>query len=180
MLKKIKTKRIKEVLGQIPSIMGKHSFLLFLMLLGIVLILGGVVFYQYSILPSQKEPSVSQKLLKIDQQQYSKVKEIWESKKKNFELASSKQFPDPFGVSKTKPSPKPPEEEPKKPEPSSSKLQQASTLSEFYEIKGEPLPSVDQRSLMWQKQGLGSPSDYIGSSYQNFQLLQILKQKLTQ
>lgn len=190
---RIKIDKIGRILNQIPQSIGKHAFSFFGLLLGIILILGALLFYQYSVLPLRKESPISVEELEINQEQYEQVKNAWARREEKFRKADSKQFPDPFWLTKAEPEEESEEteegsqeEEPKEPEETeepispSSDLRQASTLSEFYQIKGQSLPSVNQRAAMWEERGLGSSEYYIGAPYQNLRLLEALKQELTQ
>ena len=51
----------------------------------------------------------------------------------------------------------------------------ATNLKQWYESKGEALPTVTDRSKEFERVGLGSASMYIGSAEQNIELLKELK-----
>jgi hypothetical protein len=53
----------------------------------------------------------------------------------------------------------------------------ALTLSEWYQSQGQALPSVSERSVIYERLGLGPSSFYTGTSEQNTKLLNALKYK---
>ena len=68
----------------------------FLALLLIALILGGLIFYKYSILTGKEEPTISEKPPQFEEKTYQTVLKTWQEKEKRFEEADSKTYPDPF------------------------------------------------------------------------------------
>jgi len=60
------------------------------------------------------------------------------------------------------------------PEISLQNLETAVNLYRFYLLKGEILPSIDERAKLWEELGLGEASGYSGTAYQNQKLLQKL------
>jgi len=56
-------------------------------------------------------------------------------------------------------------------------LPQAKTLFDFYNAKGLPLPSIQERSKLYESLGLGVASYYVGTSEQNTKLLAKLQGK---
>ena len=59
--------------------------------------------------------------------------------------------------------------------PAQRKGANASTLSEWYTANGQSLPTIEQRSSLYQQYGLGSSALYVGSAEQNTRLLDKLK-----
>jgi len=51
----------------------------------------------------------------------------------------------------------------------------ATTLFEWYQTHGQPLPSISERSIIYEGMGLGSKNYYTGTSEQNTKLLNALK-----
>ena len=196
---KIKLKKIIPFLKKIPRILAENAFLTFLALLFISLAIGGVVFYQYSALT---KPTIllteEEKPLKFKEKIYQEILKIWEEKEKRYEASYYKEYSDPFrGIKKetvepvATTTPEIEEEQEKNPPTGGEetvsgfssetiqKLLGTTNLTDFYLIKGEKLPSVRERALIWEKVGLGAAVEYYGSNYQNQKLLEALKKELT-
>lgn len=58
------------------------------------------------------------------------------------------------------------------------KALEASTLFQFYNEKGEPLPPISQRGLIYESLGIGQASYYTGTAEQNMKLLAKLQGKI--
>jgi len=93
---KIKTKKTKEFFQKLPRILGENAFLIFLGLLIIALILGGFIFYKYSILVAKMEPQVIEKPLQFKEKTYQAVLKFWQEKEKRFKEVDFKEYPNPF------------------------------------------------------------------------------------
>ena len=197
---KIKIKKYKKFFKDLPEILGKHSFLTFLMFLFIALAFGGFIFYKYSILVEKVETEISEKPIKFEQKIYQEVLNQWRQRKERFERADLKQYLDSFQEirkeilpptfpeatstpEETLPEELAPEEIPVEETISPSKINEllaAANLSEFYKIKKEKLPLVSERAKIWQEKGLGFAEEYHGSVYQNQILLKEFKKELTE
>ncbi len=55
----------------------------------------------------------------------------------------------------------------------------AQTIYEFYNFKGDRIPSIYQRSLIWKELGLGDSKDYRGDYNQNIIFLKQLKENFS-
>jgi len=97
-IKKKQFKKIKNFLKRVPRIIGEHAFLTSLMLFFIAAILGGLVFYKYSILVEQRKSEFSENLLYFDEKSFEAVLKIWQERQKNFEQADFKEYSNPFRV----------------------------------------------------------------------------------
>ena len=97
-LPKLKTKKIKDFFKKLLRALGEKVFLTFLGLLLISLILGGIVFYKYSILIKKTKPKIIEKPLQFKEKTYQEVLKIWQEKEKRFEDTDFKIYPDPFRV----------------------------------------------------------------------------------
>jgi len=95
-IKKKQFKKIKNFLKRVPRIIGEHAFLTSLMLFFIAAILGGLVFYKYSILTEQRKSEFSENLLYFDEKSFKALLKIWQERQKNFEQADFNQYQDPF------------------------------------------------------------------------------------
>lgn len=93
---KFKLDKIKEFLGKLPRILGKHHFFTLLVLIFLALILGSLIFYKYSILVEQEKPEVLEKPLQFKEKTFQEILTIWESRQKRFEEAELKEYPDLF------------------------------------------------------------------------------------
>lgn len=182
---KIKIGKIKNILKKSPRGLALHPFLAFWVLLFIALILGGFIFYRYSVL-AEKPEGISREILRFQQETHQKVLNQWQRRKENLENIDSRQYINPFqeGASLSVPpeeATSTPEELPPEevvPSPEIKKLLAARNLFEFYWLKGEKLPSIYQREITWN--GWKLDGEYIGTKYQNLLLLEKLKEELTE
>jgi len=99
-LKQIKLKKIKYFLKKLPKNLGKRAFLLCLILLLISLITGLLIFYKYSFLTEKETPEISKGPLQFKEATFQRILEVWQEKDKKFEAADTKEYPDPFRVSR--------------------------------------------------------------------------------
>jgi len=97
-ISRIKLKKFKEFLKRLPRTLGEKVFFLFLGLLLLALIFGGIIFYKYSILAKKAEPKITEKPLQFKEKTYQKVLKIWQEREKKFQETDLKQYPDPFRI----------------------------------------------------------------------------------
>ncbi len=95
-LKRLKFKKIKDFLKELPKALGERAFFTFLGFLIIALIIGGLIFYNFYILIEKKEPQISERPLQFKEKTYQGVLKAWQEKEKRFEAADAKEYPDPF------------------------------------------------------------------------------------
>ena len=76
--------------------MAERAFLSFLILLLISLILGGLIFYQYNILPKKKEVGPAENPLQFQEKTYQAVLKTWQEREKRFEETATKEYFDIF------------------------------------------------------------------------------------
>ena len=95
-LKRIKLNKIKIVFEKTLRELVENSFLTFLGLFLIALILGFILFYQYSILAGKITPESSEKPLSLDEKTYQKVLDKWQERESNFLEAETKEYTNPF------------------------------------------------------------------------------------
>ncbi|MCJ7786674.1 hypothetical protein MUP06_00460 [Patescibacteria group bacterium] len=95
---KIKFNKIKIFFKKLPRILGEKAFLAFLFLLFISLILGGIIFYKYSILAEKAEPRIIEKPLQFKEKVYQEILNEWEAREKRFKETELKEYPDPFRI----------------------------------------------------------------------------------
>jgi len=97
-LKKQQFEKIKNFLKRVPRIIGEHAFLTSLMLFFIAAILGGLVFYKYSILVEQRKSEFSENLLYFDEKNLKEVLKAWQDRQTKFQAADSEQYSNPFKI----------------------------------------------------------------------------------
>jgi len=95
-ISKLKFKKITDPLKKLPRIFGEHAFLTFLGLLLIALILGALIFYQYSFLVEKTKPKVVEKLLKFKEETYQEVLKAWQGREREFKEIDLKEYQNPF------------------------------------------------------------------------------------
>ena len=92
-------KKLKNSLKKIFWKMGENPLLTFFLLLILVLIFGGLIFYQYSFLAEKKEPQIIERPIQFKEELYQKILEEWEIRQKNFDQAGQKEYRDLFRAS---------------------------------------------------------------------------------
>lgn len=97
-LPKIKIKKIKEFLKRLPRTLGEKAFFVFLALLFLALIFGGIIFYQYKILVKRTEIQITEEPLKFQEKTYQEILKIWQEREKKFQEADLKEYPNPFKI----------------------------------------------------------------------------------
>jgi len=91
-----KINTIKEFFKELPPKMAEHSFLSFLALLFVSLIIGGIVLYKYDITSRKKEIKIEGKLIKLHKKRMENVLESIEQREKNFQEVDFKMWQNPF------------------------------------------------------------------------------------
>jgi hypothetical protein len=181
-------KRIKNFFKGIAL----HPFVSFWLILIIAFLVGGGVYYKCVILIPDKDEGAINKQVNFNQKVYEEVLAQWEEREKEFSQAEEKEYYNPFvgiGIVSTSTD----EESTSTEENSTStdenngdenpeetdRLLAAKSLFTFYYLKGEKLPLISERAIIWEEKGLGSRSEYSGLKYQNQILLDALKEELT-
>jgi len=169
--------KVKNLFNKISGFLSKHSFLTFLILFMMESILGALIFYKYNILVLKKEPQVSEKANLFKEKDYQNILNILQEREKKFQEAELRSFLNPFQEMRAEvPSvPGVEQEQELKPEIPLENLQTAINLYKFYLSKGEILPPIAERAMLWEELGLGKVSEYYGTIYQNQKLLEELK-----
>ena len=93
---RIKFVDIKNIFMKLPRLLGERAFLTFLGFVTIAIILGGFIFYKYSILTEKTEPEVIPKSIHFNQEIYQKILEEWEIREQKFQETDFKIYQDPF------------------------------------------------------------------------------------
>lgn len=91
---------LKYFLKKLPRFLAINAFLVSLGLILLALIISGFIFYKYSFLVSQREPGNSEKPVYFQEKIFRDISKIWEARKKRFEEADSKEYPDLFKLTK--------------------------------------------------------------------------------
>jgi len=91
-------KGIKKFFKNLPRILGEKAFLTSLSLILFSLILGGILFYQYSILAKKAEPKTTEAPLYFQEKAYENILKIWQEREERFEAADTKEYSDPFRI----------------------------------------------------------------------------------
>jgi len=91
-----KINTIKEFFKELPPKMAEHSFLSFLALLFVSLIIGGIVLYKYDIATREKEVKIEGRLIKLHKKKMGNVLESIEQREKNFQEVDFKTWQNPF------------------------------------------------------------------------------------
>lgn len=185
---KAKISKIKALFKRLPRVLIGHAFLFFLGLLLLGFLSSAFLFYKYYILVQKKEVPSPPEPVHLEQEIVEQVLQIWQIRKQDFDRAGIKEYLDPFQeVRGAVGQPEPPAETVKpeqaqpaaeEPEHNITALLKARTLTEFYQLQGRSLPSADERAKIWQEKGLGTKQEYLGFDFQNWKLLEVLKQEL--
>jgi len=96
---KIKFKKTKKSLKNLPRTLAEKNFLTFLGLLLVVLFLGLIILYYYVFLIEMIDEIIEkEELLKLDTETQRRVLEEWQKRNEKFLEADIKEYPDPFRV----------------------------------------------------------------------------------
>ena len=132
---------------------------------------GSIVSYKYIFFPIEGDFYHKNRLIEIDTEVYRKIRKVWDEKDMRFDQVKDRTFKDPlFPVDTDR------IEEGLSMEDLEDLL--ASTLFEFYEIRGEGMPPISERALIWEELGLGRSEEYRGIYSQNILLLRTLKEMI--
>ena len=89
-------RKLKDKLSKFGRISAEHAFLSFLVLAFIALLIGGLLFYQYSILVQRAEPQINQEPIQFKEKLYQKVLKQWQARDERLEEAQEKEYLDIF------------------------------------------------------------------------------------
>ncbi len=93
---RIKIKKTKKFLTKLPLIVAKHAFWACLFLFFLDLLLGGLLFYKYSILAQRAELEDLVEPPLLNEKTYQQVLKVWQEQEQRFLQTDSKEYPDPF------------------------------------------------------------------------------------
>lgn len=132
---------------------------------------GAIISYKYIVFPIEGDFSHENGLIEIDTDTYRKVREVWDEREARLDRAEDRVFKDPLF---------PVDTDPMEEDLSMEDLEDllAQTLFEFYEMRGEGMPPISERALIWEELGLGNAQEYRGIYSQNILLLGTLKEMI--
>lgn len=96
MKKKIKLGKFDKKIKTLPRFLTEHVFGFFMFLVFIGLILGGILFYQYSFLTEKREPESVSIFVQYKENVLKEILNQWSEREENFKKAETKQYPDFF------------------------------------------------------------------------------------
>ena len=99
--------KIGKAFLRIPTAAAYHSRITGAFLFLVVLLIGALLFYQYSIIPQKEEPYVLRGIPLLREGPHNELLQIWQELELKFKATDTKESPDPF----KKTIPVPPEEE---------------------------------------------------------------------
>jgi len=88
--------KIKSKLSKFCLFSAEHSFLSILILISIALLMGGWLFYQYSILAQKAEPQVTGQTIQFKENLYQEILDQWQIRQDSLEAADEKEYLDIF------------------------------------------------------------------------------------
>lgn len=91
-IKRIRLKKIKQFLKNLPIFLAERFFLTFFVLLIIFLLLLGLIFFKYNVLIKNKNMEISEKPLMFESKLYDDILQIWQNKKIKFENADAEKY----------------------------------------------------------------------------------------
>lgn len=98
--KQIKLNKIKELSKKWLRALGENPFLTSLALILLSLIIGALVFYQYSVLAEKRESGAAFEPLILEQESLGNILKTWQDRQERFDETDLKSYPDPFRLTK--------------------------------------------------------------------------------
>ena len=95
-MKSKKIKKLNNLLGKLSLNIAQHAFVTCLFLFFLALILGGLLFYKYSILSQKKYLEGLDWGFSLEEDAYQQVIKTWQVQDRKFQEADFKEYPDPF------------------------------------------------------------------------------------
>ena len=92
----MKTVEIKNFLKKLPRTLGKNVFIFFLVIVFLELILGGFLFYKYSILAEKTKIEIIEETIQFEEEIFQGVLDEWIEQRKSFNETEIKKYPNPF------------------------------------------------------------------------------------
>ena len=181
---KMRLKKTKSFFKKSLKVFIRYPILVSLtLIIFVILLVAGKAYFYFQKQP-QLEIILNEEIVRVDFKTYQKVINEWIFRQQRFEKAPFKKYLDPFfeierEIQEIQELTPLIEIEPQPLEPEKIKLlKQATTLFEFFLIKGDILPSIRERAKIWEEKGLGPAYEYQGFYGQNIKLLEKLKKGL--
>ena len=95
---KIETNKIKYFFKKIPRVFGENAFFASICFIILSLILGGLIFYKYSILAQKTKIDITEETFKFREKTYQEILIIWQEREEKFNQTDLKQYSDPFRI----------------------------------------------------------------------------------
>lgn len=95
-LNKIKFGKIKKYLEKLLLTVAEHAFSACLLLFLLALILGGFLFYKYSISAQKVGKDALDEFFLLKEEIYQEILSVWQEHEKEFIEADFKEYPNPF------------------------------------------------------------------------------------
>ena len=96
-IKKIRVEKIKDKLNKWLRVLAGNTFLTFLALFIISLIIGALIFVRCSILIEMPAENIGEdKIFKFESKTYQKILQEWQLKNERFSKINKKKYPNPF------------------------------------------------------------------------------------
>jgi len=89
-------KKLKRFLGNLPRKLAVSSFLSFLVLFFLFLIIGIFIFYRKVFLIQRLELESTQEVIRFQEDVYEEILGVWADKEEKFKAADSKNYPNLF------------------------------------------------------------------------------------
>ncbi len=170
------TENKKELIQKIIFFIRRNFFVLFFLTLITSLSFGFLVFYLFLFIPSNQEiiSDIDKSEILINVELYQKLEE---KIKNNYQDISQERIEDDFFDKQKVDLEIDLDDENSLEDISLEDLESilAQTLYQFYDLKGDNIPTIYERSLIWEELGLGQASEYRGDYNQNIIFLRELK-----
>ena len=92
----IDTEKIKKIAFKTAWFLGRQAFWSFMIFIFAALFVGGAIFYYYGFLAATREPAISVKTIKLNDQFYQDFLDYYRQRKETFDAADTKIYLNPF------------------------------------------------------------------------------------
>lgn len=92
----MKLRKIGSFFKKLPRVLGENSFLTFLGLLFVSLVLGALVFYKFSFLVGKEKPEITEGSFRFQEKTYQAVLDEWQKRDQRLSEINLKLYPNPF------------------------------------------------------------------------------------
>ena len=95
-VKKIKLGKLKGFFNKLPRILAVYAFLVFVAMLLASLIIGALVFYQYSVLAEDRDSVEEEKVPEFNDEIFQQIVSKWQEREEKFLNVNLEEFSNPF------------------------------------------------------------------------------------